>query len=72
MSPSMTGNPAIWAARTLAGNGLDAASIARRTGIARDAAVLLVSSARRNVPDPASFSSSRHGGTSGRRTALTV
>jgi hypothetical protein len=72
VSPSMTGNPAIWAARTLAATGLDAASIARRTGIARDAAVLLVSGARRNVPDPASSSSSRHGGAPGRRSALTV
>jgi hypothetical protein len=37
---------------------MDAASIARRTGIARDAAVLLVAGARRNVPDPAASSPS--------------
>jgi hypothetical protein len=58
-SPAVNnGSPAVWAAMTMAGNGLDAASIARRTGIARDAAVLLVASARRNVPGPAASSPS--------------
>jgi hypothetical protein len=57
-SPAMNGSPAVWAARTMAGQGMDAASIARRTGIARDAAVLLVTGARRNVPDPAASSPS--------------
>jgi hypothetical protein len=57
-SPAMNGSPAIWAARTMAGNGMDAASIARRTGIARDAAALLVAASRRNLPDPAASSPS--------------
>jgi len=49
---------AVWAARTLAGNGMTAATIARRTGLARDAASLLVVSTRPNVPDPAASSPS--------------
>jgi hypothetical protein len=56
---SQTADPRLWAARTLAGEGLDAGAIARRTGLARDAATLLVLDARRNVP-PAAGSSRRN------------
>jgi hypothetical protein len=49
---------AVWAARTLAGAGMDAAAIARRTGLARDATLLLVSRTRTNVPGPAASSPS--------------
>jgi hypothetical protein len=49
-------DPRLWAARTLAGEGLDALSIARRTGLAREATALIVMDARRKVPAAAGTS----------------
>lgn len=55
-SPDHSAEAAIWVARTLAGSGFDASAIARRTGLPRDAATLLVNGARRTLPPSAGSS----------------
>lgn len=59
---------AVWAAETLAGTGMDAAAIARRTGLARDATRLLVTRARSIVPGPAGSSPLRPAAEPGNRS----
>jgi hypothetical protein len=51
-------DPRLWAARTLAVDGLDAFDVARRTGLPRDVARLIVRGTRRNVPAAAATAGS--------------